>query len=149
MTRLLIRLTAFALVTVCLVLRFSAVEAEEPKEAGSQAVSKVVFQVSDSDSSKWNLVLNNAANAQKELGKSLVAEIVVYGPGIGMLESDSPVAKRIQAALSGGIKIVACENTMAALKLTRNQMLPDIGYVPAGVVELINRQSEGYAYIRP
>lgn len=87
------RFAAFALAALCLVLRFSAVEAEEPKAAASEAVSKVVFQVSDSDPGKWNLVLNNAANAQKELGKSLIAEIVAYGPGIGMLESDSPVAK--------------------------------------------------------
>lgn len=149
MTHLPFRFAAFALSAFCLVLHFSPVAAEEPKAAASQGVSKVVFQVSDSDTSKWNLTLNNAANAQKELGKSLFAEIVVYGPGIGMLESDSQVAKRVQAALSSGIKIVACENTMAALKLTRSQMLPDIGYVPAGVVELINRQSEGYAYIRP
>jgi intracellular sulfur oxidation DsrE/DsrF family protein len=149
MARPFIRLAASVLAALCLVLRFSAVEAEEPKAAAPQGTSKVVFQVSDSDPAKWNLVLNNAANAQKDLGKSLVAEIVVFGPGIGMLESDSPVAKRVQAALSIGIKIVACENTMAALKLTRSQMLPDIGYVSAGVVELINRQSEGYAYIRP
>jgi intracellular sulfur oxidation DsrE/DsrF family protein len=143
------RFAALVLAALCLFLRFSAVEAEESKAPASQANSKVVFQVSDSDPGKWNLTLNNAANAQKDLGKSLIAEIVVYGPGIGMLESDSPVAKRVQAALSSGIKIVACENTMAALQLSRRQMLPDIGYVPAGVVELINRQTEGYAYIRP
>jgi intracellular sulfur oxidation DsrE/DsrF family protein len=44
---------------------------------------------------------------------------------------------------------VACENTMKAQKLVYADMLPKIGYVPAGVVELMKKQREGYAYIRP
>jgi intracellular sulfur oxidation DsrE/DsrF family protein len=34
-------------------------------------------------------------------------------------------------------------------KITREDMLPRIGYVAAGVVQLMARQKEGYAYIRP
>jgi intracellular sulfur oxidation DsrE/DsrF family protein len=66
-----------------------------------------------------------------------------------MLKSDSPVAARIASAMKSGIKVVACENTLAAQKLAKADMLPDIGYVPAGVVELMKKQQQGYAYIRP
>jgi len=112
--------------------------------------NKAVFQVSDSDPQKWNLALNNAKNVQDDLGDDAVdLEIVVYGPGIGMLKSDSPVAKRIADALKNGVKVVACENTMKAQKLVYADMLPAIGYVPAGVVELMKKQQQGYAYIRP
>lgn len=111
---------------------------------------RVVFQVSDNDRGKWNLVLNNAKNVQADLGaEATEVEVVVYGPGIGMLKSDSPVARRIASALKDGVKVVACENTLAAQKLTHADMLPDIGYVPAGVVELMQKQQQGYAYIRP
>lgn len=114
------------------------------------ARQKAVFQVSDSDPQKWNLALNNAKNVQQDLGKDAVElEIVVYGPGIGMLKSDSVVGNRVADALKDGVKVVACENTMKAQKIVRADMLPDIGYVPAGVVELMQRQREGYAYIRP
>jgi len=112
--------------------------------------NKLVIQVSDNDPGKWGLALNNAQNVINDLGASTVAlEIVVYGPGIGMLKSDSPMAARIAAALKGGMQIVACENTLRAQKLARADMLPDIGYVPAGVVELMQKQQQGYAYIRP
>lgn len=112
--------------------------------------NKVVIQVSDNDPGKWGLALNNAQNVIQDLGADTVAlEIVVYGPGIGMLKIDSPVASRIAAALKGGMQVVACENTLKAQKLTRADMLPDIGYVPAGVVELMQKQQQGYAYIRP
>jgi len=111
---------------------------------------KAVFQVSDADPQKWNLALNNAKNVQDELGAGAVdLEIVVYGPGIGMLKLESPVATRIAEAMKGGVVVVACENTMKGQKLTRADMLPDIAYVKAGVVELMTRQREGYAYIRP
>lgn len=112
--------------------------------------NKVVVQVSDNDPAKWGLALNNARNVQADLGQDMVdLEIVAYGPGIGMLKDDSPVATRIAAALKSGVKVVACENTMRAQKLAHADMLPDIGYVPSGVVELMQKQQQGYAYIRP
>jgi len=112
---------------------------------------RAVIQVSDSDPHKWNLALNNARNVQDDLGgpEATELEIVVYGPGIGMLKADSPVAKRVADALGKGIKLVACENTMKAQRLTYGDMLPNIGYVSAGVVELMKKQREGWAYIRP
>jgi intracellular sulfur oxidation DsrE/DsrF family protein len=114
------------------------------------AKNKAVFQVSDADPQKWNLTLNNVKNVADDLGQDAVdLEIVVYGPGIGMLKAESAVGKRIAEALKSGVKVVACENTMKAQKLVYSDMLPDIGYVPAGVVELIKKQREGYAYIRP
>lgn len=112
--------------------------------------AKVVFQVSDGDAGKWNLALNNAKNVQQELGTSNVQiEIVAYGPGIGMLKDDSITANRVSEAVQSGIQVVACENTMKALKLTKADMNKSVGYVNAGVVELMKRQSEGWAYIRP
>ena len=75
----------------------------------------------------------------------VAVEIVAYGPGIGMLKMDSVVGARIAEAMAAGTAVVACENTMRAQKLTRDDMLSKIGYVPAGVVELMQRQKEGYA----
>ena len=112
--------------------------------------NKLVFQVSDAEPQKWNLALNNAKNVQDDLGAGAVQiEIVVYGPGIGMLKQDSVTGNRVADALKAGETIVACENTMTVQKLVKDDMLPAIGYVKAGVVELMKKQQEGYAYIRP
>ncbi len=123
------------------------------KTASAQSTSqrhKVVFQVSDADPKKWNLALNNAKNVQQDLGAANVdVEIVAYGPGIGMIQLDSVAGNRVREAMTAGVKVVACENTMHNMKLTKSDMLPALGYVPAGVVELMQRQKAGYAYIRP
>ena len=123
----------------------------EPAFAQTNAARpKVVIQVSDSDNAKWNLALNNARNIQTDLGAANVdVEVVAYGPGIGMLKMDSVVGTRIDEALGAGVKVVACENTMKGQKLTQADMLKGIGYVPAGVVEIMQKQQQGWAYIRP
>ena len=115
------------------------------------AQEKVIFQVTDNDVAKWTLTLNNVSNLQVGVGGAdkTDIEVIAYGPGIQLLKADSPIAARISEAVGNKVKVVACENTMAANKLTHADMLPDIGYVPAGVVEVMRKQQAGYAYIRP
>lgn len=114
------------------------------------AKEKLVIQVSDGDAGKWNLALSNAKNAQQDYGADKIEiEIVTYGPGIGMLKADSTVAKRIDEARQTGIILVACQNTMKAMKLTESDMLPNSSYVASGVVEIVKKQRAGYAYLRP
>lgn len=123
---------------------------EQQQVQKAPAKNRLVLQVSDGDPKKWGLALNNAKNVQQDLGDDEVdIEIVAYGPGIAMLKKDSEAGKGIADALANGVKIVACENTMRGQKLTYDDMLPKIGYVPAGVVEIMKKQQEGYAYVRP
>jgi intracellular sulfur oxidation DsrE/DsrF family protein len=119
-------------------------------QTAAAPANRVVMQVSDNDPGKWNLALNNARNLQADLGASNVEiEIVAYGPGIGMLKSDSVVGNRIGEALGSGVKVAACENTMRGQKLQKADMLGGISYVGAGVVEIMQRQQQGWAYLRP
>jgi intracellular sulfur oxidation DsrE/DsrF family protein len=112
--------------------------------------NRVVMQVSDNDPAKWNLALNNARNLQTDLGAANVdIEIVAYGPGIGMLKSESVVGNRITEALGHGVKVSACENTMRGQTLATADMLDGLAYVPAGVVEIKQKQQQGWAYLRP
>ena len=76
-------------------------------------------------------------------------EIVAYGPGIGMLKLESPTGTRIAEAMKANVKVIAWENTMRRQKLTQNDMLPALSYVPAGVTEIMTKQSEGWANLRP
>jgi intracellular sulfur oxidation DsrE/DsrF family protein len=141
---------ARAVAVLAVVGIFSVTVSHAQVQPAAAQRAKVVIQVSDSDQGKWNLALNNARNIQSDLGAANVdIEIVTYGPGIDMLKLDSPVGGRIGEATTAGVKVIACENTMRGQKLTRADMLNGISYVPAGVVELMSRQQQGWAYIRP
>ena len=138
-----------AIACMAIALPLSSIAAED-KAAQKPQKERVVIQVSDADPQKWNLALNNAKNIQTDLGADKTeVEIVAYGPGIGMLKADAIVANRVEDAVAGGVKVVACENTMKSLKIGRDDMNRKVDYVAAGVVELMRRQQQGYAYIRP
>lgn len=141
-------LMAFAslLLISCLSVAGGAQAAETP----AKPAYRVVFSVTVDDQHVWNEVFGNFRNIQRALGPENVAiEMVVYGDALPMLRDDSLVVNKVEEALEEGVKIVACENTMKAQNISRNSMLPNIGYVQAGIVELIKLQAAGWAYIRP
>jgi len=111
---------------------------------------RVVIQVSDDDPKTWNQALNVVRNVQSAYGKGTVeVEVVVFGNGIGLLQADSTLANRIDDTLASGAHVYACQNTMRGRKLAKDDMHAKIGYVPAGVIEIIEKQKAGWAVIRP
>ena len=111
--------------------------------------NRALFQVTDNDPARWNMILNNMINLKEGVGSEGVEiELVAYGPGIHMLKADSPVKHRIADAVKSGVHVNACQNTMSNMKLTPADMQPEIGYVPSGVVEVMKKQQQGWAYIR-
>ena len=123
-----------------------------PAAANAQAVTplnRALFQVTDNDPARWNMILNNMTNLREGVGsEGAEIELVAYGPGIHMLKADSPVKHRIADALKSGVQVNACQNTMNVMKLTPADMQAEIGYVPSGVVEVMKKQQQGWAYIR-
>lgn len=123
--------------------------AAAPAQAGADVREKAIFAVTEADPQKWAFVLGNIANAVDGLGAGHAdIELVVYGPAIAMLKKDSPVAARLDAAIKGGVRVAACQNSMRNFKIDAAELAPGVTPVPAGVVELIRRQHDGYAYVR-
>ena len=110
----------------------------------------VVIQVSDDNPKTWNQALNVVKNVQGAYGKDNVdVEVVVFGNGSGLLKFDSPLANRIDDTLASGAMVSMCENTMKGQKLTQADMHPKIGYVKAGVIEIIEKSKQGWSVVRP
>lgn len=124
--------------------------AQSMKPPDSAVQHKLLLQVSDADPATWSLALANARNVQSAFGaRNVDIEIVAYGPGLRMLVLESPMSERVRELIAAGVRVVACENTMQVQKLSRDDMLPSLDYVRAGVVEVVLRQQQGYAYVRP
>ncbi len=127
-------------------------------DAAEKGNIRVVLHVDDNDPARMNLALNNATNIlnhYREKGQLAEVEIVAYGPGLHMLRADtSPVKDRIASLKKSmdGLEFIACGNTAAGMKRQENKditLLPEAKMVKAGVVHLIERQQEGWAYVRP
>ena len=126
----------------------AAKRAASGKSKAAPQKYRVVIQVSTPDPRSWAQALNYTENLQETLGKDNVdIELVALGQGIGVLKLDSPHATRVAEAMKRNVTINACEVTMRRQKLTKDDMLSDIGYVPAGLVQIITRQRQGWNYI--
>ena len=119
---------------------------------------RVAFHVDQNDPKVMNLTLNNVANVASyyaSVGDTVEIEVVAYGPGLHMLRADtSPVADRIatMSLENDNLTFAACGNThrkMEAQSGNTVELLDEAEMVPAGVVQLITLQEEGWAYIRP
>jgi intracellular sulfur oxidation DsrE/DsrF family protein len=121
-----------------------------PPAFAQTAKQGVVLQISDDSEKTWNQTLNVTRNIQVEYGKDKVdIEVVVFGNGANLLKFDSPLANRIDDTLASGVQVMMCENTMKARKLTAADMHPKIAYVKAGIIEIIEKQRQGWAVARP
>jgi len=138
------------LLSFVFMLCIAGVRTAQAAEPPAHPTYRVVFAVTENSQHVWNEVFGNFHNIQHALGPENVAiEMVVYGDAIGMLRDDSLVGNKVEQAMDEGVKIVACENTMNAQHIGKDSMLENIGYVQAGIVELIKLQAQGWAYVRP
>lgn len=142
------------LLILCLLLgTLGTASAAEKVGAGrtAQAIkNRIVIQVNEDNVKKWNDVLVNIHNIQVELGaKNVAIAVVAIGPGLGMLTAESLAANGVQDALAAGVEFVACGNSMKAQKLAKEDLVDSVTVSVAGYVELMKRQQQGWAYLRP
>ena len=119
---------------------------------------RLILQVNTNDPAAMNLALNNAMNVTeyyKELGEDVKIELVAYGPGLNMLRDDtSPVKARIEtmALSTPEISYKACGNTRENMHKAENKdipIIPQAQVVKSGVVHIIQRQEQGWTYVKP
>ena len=120
------------------------------RTAQADARNRIVIQINEDDSKKWNAVLANIRNIQAELGaKDVAVALVAIGPGLGMLTADSLAANGVQDALAAGVEFVACGNSMKAQHIGKDDLIDGVTVATAGYVELMKRQQQGWSYLRP
>lgn len=110
---------------------------------------KVVFDITSSDKKDWQTLLNNLENVGKSLGNASQMEVVIHGGALGiLLKKTAFQSKRMQAIAKSGVQFLACENTMRRKGVTKSELVGFAGTVPAGLVEIIDKQAKGWAYLK-
>jgi uncharacterized protein len=118
----------------------------------------LILQVNTNDPAAMNLALNNAMNVTqyyKDSGGKVKVEVVTFGPGLNMLRDDtSPVKARIEtmALSTPEISYKACGNTRDNMRKAENKDIPIISQaqlVKSGVIHIMQRQEQGWTYVKP
>lgn len=112
---------------------------------------KVVFHIDNKE--RWKMVLGNVKNLLNEVDSSdIEIEVLANGNSVGEYDnriSENENIKLMKELSKKKVRLVACNNSLNSLKLSKEDLLDFVEIVPAGVLELIKRQNEGYAYIKP
>ncbi|MGO4505786.1 hypothetical protein AB4Z51_02120 [Bradyrhizobium sp. 2TAF36] len=138
-----------------------AIEHRDPATKPAEPAGKphrLILQVNSNDPATMNLALNNATNVTqyyRDLGERVEIEVVAFGPGLHMLRDDtSPVKARIEVlALSNPeISFKACGNTQDNMRKSENKdinLISQATIVKSGVIRVMERQEQGWSYVKP
>ena len=147
------RLTRLAAIVSLLMLPFAAVA------AGDDFYDhRIVMQVSDNDPNTMAKVLNVVTNVVKgyeDAGQTVTVRIVTFNAGLHLLREDtSPELERVKSfgASMPNVSFVACENTMAGMTKKEGKepvLVANAERVPAGVIEIIRLEEDGWTVLRP
>lgn len=58
-------------------------------------------------------------------------------------------AHAIGQLASEGVRFLICSNSIDKLGIERSELLPACEIVPAGIVEVVRLQHDGFAYVKP
>ena len=120
-----------------------------------KAKYRVVIDVSIEGTERWEGILRNIDNLRNELGATQVEiEAVVYGKAWPLLARPekggaTEFHERVEAVVRSGVRVAMCENTMRRVKLTKADLMPFATTVSSAMGELVRKQSEGWAYLKP
>ncbi|MEM9671335.1 MAG: DsrE family protein [Bacteroidota bacterium] len=110
---------------------------------------KIVFDVTSQDEKAHQSTMRHVKIMSQAYPDSEF-EVVVYGGAIAMvLADDSSVANDItQMKDNENVSFKVCEGTMKRRQINESQLLPGVGTVPDGILEIVTRQGEGWGYIK-
>lgn len=112
---------------------------------------KVVFHIDEM--TKWKLTLGNVSNLlSARSDRDILIEVVANAEAVSAYVNtteNSEHLDKIDVLIQKGVQFVACNNALNAFKIEPASLFPKVEIVNAGVEELVIRQHEGYAYIKP
>jgi intracellular sulfur oxidation DsrE/DsrF family protein len=121
--------------------------------AGGEPV-KVVYHLSEGTQQASRALGNIRNHLKAEPGTTIV--VVAHGAGIDFLLEQAqdakgrPFVSAISELAGRGVEFRACNNTLEARDIPREQIVPEAVVVDSGVAEVARLQArEGFVYLRP
>ena len=106
----------------------------------------VVIQA-NGDSADFKRALMLASNMRAVLPQAKF-EVVVFGANVKLLTTFSDEAPLIQKVLDEGIHVIACGRSLESEHIVDSDLAPGVTVVPFGAVHIVNRQKQGWQYIK-
>ncbi|MDA8326125.1 MAG: DsrE family protein [Nitrospiraceae bacterium] len=114
---------------------------------------KVLFHVNDVD--RWDAAFGNITNLINDVGEDAVdVAVLANGPSVAVY-ADAEKVETMRGLSEKGAKFLVCRNSLkrmcseGAVCISEENLPSFASVVPAGITEIIKKQHEGYAYVKP
>ena len=146
------RVAFAAVLLLTLLLSYQAKSAGTGEVGGANRPHRVVMHLNSGDEKVQRGALNNIRNLYLELGpQNLMVELVVHGAGLPLLirKEAGFAAELTDLKQTYGAHFTACSNTMKTMKVTKEDLISEVGDTVPAMVRLMERQEQGWTYIKP
>jgi hypothetical protein len=118
------------------------------KMAGNKIKHRIVFQLTTDDTLAHKALMKQLNNILT-VSPDTEIEVVCHGPGLSMLVTAKTVVQdKIQQMKKKGVEFAACEFSMTERNVSRDKIIPEAGFVKAGIIEIVSKQEKGWSYIK-
>ncbi len=114
--------------------------------------AKVVFHIDWEKEENLIMALNNISNLLKAVPSEEASVCLLANGAAAKLfrrERAFQYAPDIQSLSKKGVRFLVCSNSLNNFGISQEELVESCDIIPAGIVELIRLQAEGYAYIKP
>jgi len=121
---------------------------------GAKATQKnyhVIYQLDNNDPKIIEKAFRNINNALADprLAGKVEIELITFAGGTETVVKGSKYEEDLKALVQKGVIVAQCNNSLREKKLTPDQIYDFMAIVPSANGELIIRQAEGWAVIKP
>lgn len=114
----------------------------------SKPEHRIVFQLTSGDTTAHKQLIKQFNNILS-VSPTTKIEVVCHGAGLDMLVADKTIVEdKIKALAEKGVEFNACEFSIKERKVDRSKIIKYAGYVPAGIIEIVTKQEQGWSYIK-
>jgi intracellular sulfur oxidation DsrE/DsrF family protein len=116
--------------------------------AVTQGQHKIIWEMSSGDTAQQRVLFNQLNNVLAEAPDTKI-ELVFHGFAVYALLNDTGYFKpQIAALYKKGVVFAVCNNSLKKRNIPPARVIPGAIIVPVAILELVQKQEAGWAYIK-
>ena len=148
MKKIILALLTFVMVNTIVIQKVAGQGSVNGSASKENNQHKIIFQLTTDDSLAHKALMKQLNNITTVAPDTKI-EVVCHGPGLNMLVlGKTTVQEKILQMKMKGVVFMACEFSMSERNVPKEKIIPEAGFVRAGIIEIVTKQEQGWSYIK-
>ncbi len=136
------------LTLIAFLFSLSYLSAQQNSGENQKPEHRIIFQLTSGDTTAHKQLMKQINNILS-VSPTTKIEVVCHGAGLDMLVSGKTIVEdKIKALAEKGVVFNACEFSIKERKVDKAKVISVSGFVPAGIIEIVSKQEQGWSYIK-